>query len=184
MHPGLVVSLAYLTATGIGMLSSWTFYTRFGINIFHYAQLSDFILSALRLPMATLAILLAIPAVWAIMRTDDALSARFGWYKYLYGPRWLRALSRTRGAMLCYFLLYGYAFSLVYAGRLATQVREGSTPEVEAQLQQGTYLGRDATMPFEARLLGTTSTYVFLYDLESGVATVVPLENLARMTMR
>lgn len=182
-HPALVLSAAYLSATGLGMLSSWTFYDRFGLNVFHYAQLSDFILSAVRNPLAALAILLAVPAVWMIMRTDQWMT-RFRWYKYVSGPAPLRRLSRTRGALLIYLSLYGYVFSLVYSGWMVTRVRAGEVTSVEAQLQQGTYLGRDATVPFRTGLLGTTTAYVFLYDNDSGTVTVVPVENLALMTVR
>ncbi len=100
------------------------------------------------------------------------------------GPAPLRRLSRTRGALLIYLSLYGYAFSLVYSRWMATRVRAGEVTSVEAQLQQGTYLGRDATVPFRTGLLGTTTAYVFLYDNESGTVTVVPVENLALMTVR
>jgi len=182
-HPALVLSAAYLSATGLGMLSSWTFYDRFGLNVFHYAQLSDFILSAVRNPLAALAILLAVPAVWTIMRTDQWMT-RFRWYNYLLGPAPLRRLSRTRGALLIYLSLYGYVFSLVYSAWMETRVRAGEVTSVEAQLQQGTYRGRDATVPFRTGLLGTTTAYVFLYDNDSGTVTVVPVENLALMTVR
>ena len=183
-HPALVLSAAYLFATGLGMLSSWTFYDRFGLNIFHYAQISDFILSAVRNPLAALAILLAVPAVWVIMRTDQWMT-RFWWYKYVLGlPAPLRRLSRTRGALLIYLGLYGWVCSLVYSRWMATRVRAGEVTSVEAQLQQGTYLGRDATVPFRTGLLGTTTAYVFLYDDDSGTVTVVPVENLALMTVR
>lgn len=166
------------------MLSSWTFYRRFGLNIFHYAQLSDFILSAMRMPVATLAILLAFPAVWVIMRSDDALERRFGWYKYVYGPEALRALSRSTGAIVLYFAIYAYAISLMYSTWMADRVRNGEAPAYEAELQGGTYLGSDGTRAFETRLLGTTSAYVFLYDDDSGAVTVVPLENLSRLNPR
>lgn len=182
MHPGLVVSGAYLSATTLGMLSSWTFYGQFGLNIFHYAQLSDFILSAIRMPAATLAILFAFPAVWAVLHMDGVLIRRFRWYRFVYGPRWFRAISLSAPAILLYFGLYGFAISQVYSARMAQHVREGGAPAVEVELQSGTYQGADATRPFSSQLLGTTSSYVVLYDERSGAATVVPVENVSRIT--
>jgi hypothetical protein len=182
-HPGLVLTGGYLAATAIGMLSSWTFYSRFGINIFHYAQLSDFILVALRNPLATVAILAAFPAVWLIMKSDDLMDRRFRWYRYIYGPEKLRRLSRTPAAWALYLALYAYVFSLVYSGRLAARSRDGNVQAVEAQLQSGEYMGRDGTRPFPSTLLGTTSAYIFLYDVGSSTVTVVPLENLAKLTL-
>ena len=79
-------------------------------------------------------------------------------------------------------MLYGYAISQVYSTRMAEGVRVGRAPLVEVELQSGTYRGADAARAFEARLLGTTSAYVFLYDAASGEVTVVPVENLSRIT--
>ena len=182
-HPGLVASGAYVAATGTGMLSSWTLYDEFGVNIFHYAQLSDFVVAAVRSPSASLAILLAIPAVWVIIRLDDYLARRYSWVKYLYGPTWLRKLSRTSGAYVLYLVLYAYAFSLFSTGRAADRIRRGEGPAVTVQLQSGTVGGRDATIPFSTQLLGTTSAYVLLYERSERTVTVVPVENVASLTV-
>lgn len=179
-HPGLVLTGGYLAATALGMLSSWTFYSRFGINVFHYAQISDFILVPFRNPLATLAILSAVPVVWLLIKTDDLLGRHFRWYR---GPEKLRALSRTPAAWALYMTLYAYVFSVEYSGHLAAQMEAGEVRTVEAQLQSGQYLGQDATQPFRTSVLGTTTGYVFLYDVGSGVVTIVPVENLASLTL-
>ncbi len=183
-HPGLVLTGGYLAATAVGMLSSWTFYSHFGINVFHYAQVSDFILVSFRNPLAALAILAAFPVVWLIIKANDLLDRHLRWYKYIYGPRGkLRALSRTPAAWAVYIVLYAYLFSLFYSGHLAAQMQAGEVRAVEAQLQSGQYLGQDATQPFRTSVLGTTTDYVFLYDVGSGAVTIVPVENLARLTL-
>ena len=183
-YPGLVLTGAYLGVSGVGMLSSWTFYRRFGINIFDFTQVSDFFLVSLRQPLAALAILAAIPAVWFVLKSDTFLERRFSWYKHVYGPKALRRLSRSPAAWVLYVVLYAYAFSLVSSGYLAGQVRAGSVATVEAQLLGGQYLGRDGTRPFRASLLGTTAAFVFLYDQGSGDVTIVPVENLASLSVR
>lgn len=183
-HPGLVITGGYLAATAVGMLSSWTFYRRFGLNIFDFAQVSDFLLVVLRQPLAALAILAAVPAVWLILRSDAFLDQRFGWYKYIYGPRRLRELSRTAAAMGLYVALYAYAFSIASSGYMEAQVRSGSIRVVEVQLVSGEYWGRDATVPFQANLLGVTSGFVFLYDPDSEGVAIVPLENLAFLAVK
>lgn len=183
-HPGLLLSGGYLAATGVGMLSSWTYYRRFGIDIFTYAQLSDFLIGAFRNPLATLAILVAIPAVWFVMVSDAWLDRRFGWYKYLYLTDGVRRMSRSTPALVVYFVLYGFIFAALYSGRMEARVRSGVAAEVEVQLQSGTYLGRDGTRPFRAFLAGSTATFVFLYDLGEEEVTAVPLENLALITTR
>ncbi len=182
-HPGLVLTGGYLAATAVGMLSSWTFYSHFGINVFHYAQISDFILISFRDPLATMAILSAVPVVWLIIKTNEFLDRHLRWFKYSFGPAKLRALSRTPAAWALYMALYAYVFSLLYSGHLAAQMEAGEVRAVEAQLQSGQYLGQDATQPFRTSVLGTTTDYVFLYDVGSGAVTIVPVENLARLTL-
>lgn len=180
-HPGLLLSGGYLAATGVGMLSSWTYYSRFGVDIFAYAQLSDFLIAAFRNPLATLAILVAIPAVWFVMVSDAWFDRRFSWYKYLYVTDGLRRMSRSMSALVIYFMLYGFIFAALYSGRMEERVRGGEAPRVEVQLQTGTYQGRDATRPFTAYLFGSTATFVFLYDAASSEVTAVPVENVARI---
>ena len=176
------MSGGYLAATGVGMLSSWTYYSRFGIDIFAYAQLSDFLIAAVRNPMATLAVLVAIPAVWFVMVSDAWFDRRFRWYKYLYVTGGLRRMSRSAPALAIYFALYAFIFVGLYSGRMEDRVRNGEVPRVEVQLQSGTYLGRDLSQPFSAYLFGSTGTFIFFYDLSADEVTAVPLENVARIT--
>ena len=182
-HPGFAVSMAYFAASAVGMLSSVSFYGYFGINVFHYAQLSDFILVAIRNPAATLAILLSVPVVWTLSALDRWLGTRFRWYRLTWGLEWLRRLGHTPAAMVLYFLAYAWLFAELHSERLYQAVESGDWPSAEVQFQSGTYLGRDATMPFEALVLGATSTAIFLYDADTDRATVVPLENVAALVI-
>lgn len=182
-HPGLVLTGSYLIVSAVGMLSSWTFYRRFGVNVFDFTQLSDFFLMPLRQPLAALAILAAVPAVWLILKSDAFLDQHIRWYKYIYGPRALRKLSRTPAAGLLYVALYAYAFSLVSSGYLADRVRAGEATVVEVRLGSGDQPGMNASGPFRATLLGTTTSFVFLYDGSTRVVTIVPVENLASLMM-
>lgn len=180
-HAGLVGSGLYLAATLIGMLSSWTFFQQFDINVFHYAQLGDFLLAAVRTPLATLAVLLAIPAVWVVITLDNWLSQRSRFYRSLYVSEAFWRWTRSPTAMLLYFISYAFVFAVLHADWLGDRVRTGDTTRVSVQLQSGTYLGRDATRPFDTVLLGTTTSFVFLYDRATETSTVVPLENLAAL---
>ena len=49
-HPALLVSALYVGASTIGMFYSWAFLRHFGINVFNYAQISDFLLASLKEP--------------------------------------------------------------------------------------------------------------------------------------
>ena len=181
-HPGLLVSVAYLTATAIGMLSSWTLHARFGVNVFHYAQLQDFVVAAIRTPAASLAILLALPVVWVVVRYDNLLFERFRWYRILYGPKPLQRLSRSAWSWGLYLVAYAFFFSVLYSTRTERRIRAGDAPRAAVQLQSGSYRDVAATEPFTAHLLSTTSGYVLLYDVVDEAVTVVPVENVVSLT--
>ena len=49
-HPALFVSGIYFVASLIGLVYSWAFLRAFGINVFRYAEISDFLLASLKEP--------------------------------------------------------------------------------------------------------------------------------------
>lgn len=53
-NPTLALTLLYLYVTAVGMLYSAVLYRKFGINIFDYAEIADFLLAALKNPEAIL----------------------------------------------------------------------------------------------------------------------------------
>lgn len=46
-HPALMVSALYVVASMVGMLFSWDYLRHFGINVFNFAQIGDFLLASL-----------------------------------------------------------------------------------------------------------------------------------------
>ena len=121
---------------------------------------------------------------WQVEQSGEYCARRFRWWRYLYLSDRLRRASRSSAALLLYFGLYAYAFATLYTQAEAERVAGGDLQPVEVQLASGSYDGGDATRPFSAGLLGATSAYVFLLDVETGGVTVVPVENLASMKVR
>ncbi|MGI9225435.1 MAG: hypothetical protein ACR2QX_13205, partial [Woeseiaceae bacterium] len=62
----------YVAASIIGMFYSWAFLRRFGINVFNYAQISDFLLVSLKEPFTWGLVILAI----VLVMLDNASSRR------------------------------------------------------------------------------------------------------------
>jgi hypothetical protein len=54
-HPTLVLTLLYLYVTAVGLIYSAALYSKFGINIFDYTEIADFLLAAFKNPVAFLA---------------------------------------------------------------------------------------------------------------------------------
>ena len=165
-NPALLFSLIYMVASTIGMFYSWDFLRRFGIDVFDYAQLSDFLLASLKEPYTWL---LAISVVVAVI-LDNALSRRVGsrkssrWVSWYGNPRY-----RYMNFLIAIFLV---AFLLnTYASFLAEKAFEGKGKIVDVRLGDDD----DATT---ALLLGTTGQFIFLFDAASGQVTIHPNESI------
>ena len=180
-HLGLMLTLGYLAVTIVGMVSSWSLYARFGLNIFHFAQIGDFLLAATAWPLASLSFVLALAAIAIIVRVDR-WADRYRWYRLMYfDSDRVRRVVRSKLMIVVYAVLYVWLAAVLHADWYEQRLRSGDVARVRVELQSGTYLGRMGTVPFEADLIGATTAYVFLYDGASGQTTVVPLENLASL---
>jgi hypothetical protein len=51
-HPSLLLTLAYLLVSAIGVVYSFFFYREFGINIVKFVDLSDFLLASIQEPIS------------------------------------------------------------------------------------------------------------------------------------
>jgi hypothetical protein len=177
----MMLTLGYLAVTSVGMVSSWTLYRRFDLNVFQFAQIGDFLLAATAWPLASLSVVVALFLIEVIWRLD-ASADRYRWYRMLYlDSDRVRRIFRSRVAWLIYSVLYVWLAADTHANWYEGTLRSGEGNAVRVQLQAGTYQGRDARMPAEAQLIGATTAYLFLYDRNSGQATVVPVENVATL---
>ena len=167
-NPALLFSFIYMVASTIGMFYSWNFLRRFGIDVFDYAQLSDFLLASLKEPYTWL---LAISVVVAVA-LDNALSRRVGsrkssrWLSWYGNPRY-RYLNFLIAILLVAFLLNAYATIL------AEKAFEGKGKIVQVRLSDEAE--SEATT---ALLLGTTGQFIFLFDVASRQVTIHPNESI------
>ena len=111
-HPALVVSGVYISASSIGMFYSWAFLREFGINVFNYAQISDFLLASLKEPVTWALVILAV----VLVQLDNASSRRFGrrenrskWVAWYGTPRY-RLVNNFLVIALVAFYIYVFAW--------------------------------------------------------------------------
>jgi len=165
-HPALMVSALYVAASVIGMFYSWAYLRQFGINVFNYAQISDFLLVSLKEPFTWVLVVLAL----LLMSFDNAMSRRVQgkspgkWLHWYASPRY-RFFNNF--AALFGILLLIYAFANVQ-GR---DTRDGEGKFVDVILADG---GTAAT----ELLLGTTGQFVFLFDADAERVNIHPIENI------
>ena len=165
-HPALLVSAFYVAASSIGMFYSWVYLRGFGINVFNYPQLSDFLLASLKEPFTWVLVILAT----AVIQLDNASSRRFErrgpskWFGW-YGSQRYRFMNNFGAIFMVLTFLFAYA---------TLQVREttdGNAKQVDVNFAEG---GAAVT----SALLGTTGQFVFLYDVGGNRVLIHPIESI------
>lgn len=180
-HPGLLLTTAYLIITAIGLVYDARLYAEFRINIAEYAETSDFLLAAARAPLIIVLSLLPIPLLIVVAWFDRWSRRRFPRYAALSrrseaamgGERRARLLSRG-----LFVGIYAVMFTMLYAERVAKDIKQGRGRRVEVELVDGT--PGPGELPV---LLGTTAKFVFLYYPTVQRTHVLPSENIARIVV-
>jgi len=185
-YPGGLLTGLYLALTAIGIAYAFFYYVQFRINILDYAQTGDFLVAALREPVAIFYSTLPVPLLWLgarfrrwlrrISPRYDAYSVRYE-RKWNVGPRYWDVMNTLLVTM------YAALFVIGYAQHDARVMKEGRRKQVRVRLMSdaGTPLapaGRTAT------LLGSTSGFVFLYDRAGDSTYVVPVSNVAQVAVQ
>lgn len=169
-HPALLVSLLYFMASLIGVVYSWAFLGGFGINVFSYADVSDFLLASLKEPLTWVLTLGAM----ALVASDNVMSIRV----QRKGPnRWLRWYGHPRYRQVNYLimLLLSGVTLFVFALEREETIRDGNGELVSV-------LVADAATPKQRVMLGTTARYVFLFDPQTERVDIHPHESIAMIT--
>jgi hypothetical protein len=179
-HLGLALTLAYLFLSVVGVLHRALVFLYFRINIFDYAEPSDFLLAALRDPLVVLAAIAPIPLTSIYYRGARWLRDHYP-NSMLNGSARARALTdKYRWAVYALtVIVWALAFSMSYARKVSRDLETGHGRRVQVDLIGGSLRPVGDTMPL--LLLGTTQKYVFLFDDVRKTTTVVPASNVARL---
>lgn len=163
-HPGFLFSGLYVLASVIGMGFSWGFLHQFGINVFYYAEISDFMLASLREPLTWGLVVFAL----LVVAGDNTLSKQVAKKK---PRRWLSWYASRRYRLFNYFVALQLCIVFIYAfaSNKAEDVRAGKGDVVVVTLADG-------TAQEEMVLLGTTGQFLFLFQRENGRVFIHPHE--------
>jgi hypothetical protein len=178
-HPALLISIAYLLLSSIGMMFSWAFFRRFDINYFLFAEIGDFLLAVLREPMSVIAamggiavtVLLYAYTDWeyrALQRKTDP-----GRIRRLYArlQRLLMRLAASPLSWALFLLIYMYLLISIIAVYRVVEVRQGKGTVVWVQIGSGE--------PLSAVLMGSSGRFMFLYDPHTEATRIVANEVFA-----
>jgi hypothetical protein len=145
-HYTLVFSLLYGYVTVLGLIYATFLYRKFEINIFDYAEISDFLLAALRNPVA--------------LYGGALVVATIGFDIILSGPRrtWIRTLASILNILFA-ILIIGYAVD-----ETAYSLKAGFEPKVEVRYRSYSGTADPVTEP-GLEIIGATQKVVFFYDV-------------------
>ncbi len=176
---GLYLTLGYLVLTALGMLHRFIVFLIFRINIFDYAEPSDFLLSAFRDPLIILACVAPVPLLWLYTRGAMRLQAKARPGSLWYGSDKRRAWAdRNRIRLyIASLAIWALAASMHYALLVANRLMDGNGRRVRlTYVMPPAAAASDTTTPL---LLGTTQKFVFLFYPERRVTRIVPVDNVA-----
>lgn len=168
-HPALLVSGLYVFATAIGMFFSWSYLRHFGINVFLYAEIGDFLMASFKDPVIWIVVITMIVA-WYV---DIRASTRWGARDRMRGLRWYgtkayRRLSYPSGLLALIVIL-----SLAAADE-AEDAREGRGDVVNVRLA-------DADTVRSGILLETTARFVIVFDTTTQTVHAYPHEGITEV---
>ncbi len=191
-EPALLFTFAYLGITSIGIWSSYWFYRHFRISVVEYFQVGDFVVAGLREPVN----LLSFAAVLLLI----ALAYLPTYYEYRH-PQHVNQIRKTRWwwrlvfpmssspfvqrkwyqlspeAVVAFMLLSAvFGLTIKHSREKAHAIVEGGGHRVRITLS-----GEHHPLQGEARLLGTSNGYIYLYWPENGRTEVLVQESVARI---
>ncbi|MCG8434842.1 MAG: hypothetical protein MJA83_12500 [Gammaproteobacteria bacterium] len=183
-NPGFALTLVYLLASMIGMMFSWALYTRFEINYFDYAEISDFLLAAIREPQTFLVAAGAIPVVWLFYRSSLYFYGKFTEDKLTHKIiRWsVDFNSRTHSNLIVQifiFAAYSVLFVTAYARWKHEQIITGNGRYVSVKLAEHAGPAFAGIDDGKTLFIGATQRVVFLYEPANERALIIPYENIA-----
>ena len=165
-HPALIASGLYIFASIIGMFYAWSFLRHFQINVFNYAQIGDFLLASLKEPMTWGIVLISV----LILAGDNALSRRA---QKKTGSRLLTLYGSPRYRMVNFVGMI-VVISILIFGHAKQQAERALAGK--GKLVTITYADRAAAD--DLVLLGTTASFVFLYDSTFERVIIHPHESI------
>ena len=186
-NPGLMLTVAYVGASLIGVVFNFLYFRRFGFNVLEFSEASDFLMVVVREPLTVALALFGIPVYLGYMMGAAALSV---WIK----RKWPRAAGTPekreknrqkyqRMAPMLQFMyigVYALLFVMLYSKYQANRIKRAEQGQVIVEYRTDAPSARPA--PVKATLIGTTTRFVFLYFHEGKEAEVVPVDAIARLT--
>ena len=181
-NPGFFISFLYVSMTLCGIFYASSFYSEFDINILKLADISDMMTFGISDPAALIMFSGGILVAWSgdfWFRRSYDIAARWRdrprslkrWMILYFWARPPKTLTSAALTLLFFFVSYSWLFISLYADWRADRIKAGNGEAIELRLS-----GEDQGRRYG--LLGSTKSYLIVYDQRIDQATVIMIENL------
>lgn len=191
-EPAVLLSVAYLATSALGLWASYWLYHPFGIPIFEYMQPGDLLIAGLRDPLYLVMVALGLSITWwerwyeryRFENPERLARLRESWWRRIFVvPRWrerLAAGSRTPWRRFLRVALVPYiALVLIY---VYTQVQADHLRAGEGTRITLTWAGDAAPTAAQPLLIGTTAAWVFVYWPDQHRVEAIAQQSLRSLT--
>src|SRR5829696_7361484 len=173
-NPTLALTLLYLYVTAVGMLYAAVLYGRFGINIFDYSEIPDFLLAAFKNPIL-------------LLGTGFQVFMFYGYIVLLtfrrqrvHERQQARERARERVWAIVVSTLSGVAFlgaTCAFAVVTASSFKNGNKSAMEVRYRSFSGSAGQVTAP-GLEFIGATQRAAFFYDVDDKRTIVIPQSQL------
>ncbi|KOY43846.1 hypothetical protein ACX03_19750 [Vibrio parahaemolyticus] len=162
------------------MIQSGMLFSKYGINIFEFAEINDFLLAAFREPLPILA------ALGVIAYTGIVFSILYRRQKArgIEKPKLFRTTTMTINlivsALIMPLLIQFFVAETDRSGLLSSDYQR----EVSISLRRGNLPGIENINDTTLQLIGSSENFVFLYETNSNRPLIVPTSNLVGIAIK
>jgi hypothetical protein len=181
-HPGALLTGLYLALTAIGIAYDFLYFARFRVNVLDYAETGDFLVAALRSPLAIIYSVLPVLAVWLLAllrRWVRRISPRYDAYATRYEQKWRVGPLYWDVQNTLLVVLYAFVFTAYYARSVAVAAKRPDARRVRVELVSEA--GAAGPSSRVATMVGTTSKFLFLYSPERDSTYAIPFDNVLQV---
>ncbi|WP_020411179.1 hypothetical protein [Microbulbifer variabilis] len=173
-HWALVASIGYLYLTSVGMVQSWTLFSRYDINIFEFAEINDFLLAAFRDP--------------GILISGGLVFLWIGIaFVYFYSKNKFNfkgdVFFASKGMMIN-VLISAVTIPFIFSIWPDFFDRAGLHKSVTIELRRGRIPGINNLSGTEFKLIGTSENFIFVREESLEQSFIIPTSNLVAMVVK
>ena len=191
-----MIPCIYIYVTYIGMADSWYRFRAFGINVFEFAEINDFLLAAFREPESFLTVLVIVLLAVLVVQYHIHLvprivariyRVRFGkWLDYaLFSGPLGRQITKYVSVLYIFLapIFAPYIYDELIRGNPVCRVVTDSTRHISVTFRTNIVEQSEEKMS-DLLLVGATGKFLFFYGTHNSKFVISPISNVQLLSQR